>query len=391
MSEGSDVAFNLIDLDLTSGGSLEETGRGRAVVRLGELVLGTLNIPGRDERPTRDRAVRRNARRLFAELALPPIPAPTDWPSATVIVCTRDRPDNLRACLAAIARLDYPDLEVIVVDNAPTDGASRAVVEHAGVRYVLEQRAGLDNARNSGLAAATGDVVAYTDDDALPEPGWLRALVLAFESPSVAASAGLVIPSELDTPAQRLFENVYRGMGKGYDQRLLGGRNHRHALRPEHVGTGCNMAFRRSVLVELGGFDPALDVGTETGGGGDLDAFVRVMERGGVIAYRPDAVVRHRHRRTLPELRKQLYDNGSGYSAMLAAAYQRADGPQRRAIVRRYCSWIVRWQLLRIARRLLRRERLPMRLLVAELHGACVGPRAYARARAAAARGGAGE
>ena len=110
-----------------------------------------------------------------------------------------------------------------------------------------------------------------------------------FGSPDVHAVTGLVLPAELETAAQMMFEDVYGGMSKGFLMRLhvQGGR--RPVYRPEWIGVGCNMAFRRDPLLDAGGFDPALDVGTPTGGGGDLDAFQRVLESGAAIVYRPDA------------------------------------------------------------------------------------------------------
>ncbi|MFN8222211.1 MAG: glycosyltransferase [Gaiellales bacterium] len=386
MSASPESGAAVVDLDLAGRATIDERARARVIVRFRHRVLGTLNLPGRDPRPVRERAVRQSVRRLLAELVLPEVPDPETWPPVTIVVCTRSRAEGLGECLASLAALDYPDFEVVVVDNAPDDDSTKRVTDEHGVRYVLEPKPGLDWARNTGFVAARTELVAYTDDDARPEPGWLRGLARAFESPAVAAAAGLVIPGELETDAQRLFENVYRGMGKGYDFRMLGGHNRQHALRPELVGTGCNMAFRRATLEALGGFDPALDVGTATRGGGDLDAFVRVMERGEVIAYRPDAVVRHFHRRTMPELRQQLRDNGSGYVAMLLAAFGRAQGRDRARIVRRYCAWMIQWQLMRVVRRVVRRERLPMRLILAEVHGALRGVWAYRRARRAAAR-----
>ena len=119
-------------------------------------------------------------------------------------------------------------------------------------------------------------------------------------------------------------------MRKGFLMRLHVQGEHRTVYRPEWVGVGCNMAFRRDELLAVGGFDPALDVGTPTSGGGDLDAFQRMLESGAAIVYRPDAVVRHLHRRELPRLRRQLFDNGRGYAAMLLAARERGTRADRR-------------------------------------------------------------
>lgn len=309
-----------------------------------------------------------------------------ELPKITVVVCTRDRPRELESCLAALAAQRYPSYEVLVVDNASRDDTTRELARRFRARCVREDRPGLDWARNRGLAEASSPVVAYTDDDARPDAGWLAALAAGFSSPDVQAVTGLVVPAELETAAQWMFEDLYGGMEKGFRLVVHSRRGRAMTYEPERYGVGCNMAFRRQALEELGGFDPALDVGTATGGGGDLDIFQRLIERDAAIAYRPDAVVRHVHRRTKGRLRRQLFDNGRAYSAVLWASLRRADGTDRLRVVKRYCDWIWSWHLRRIARRALRREKLPAQFLLAELAGALLGPLVYGRARRHARR-----
>jgi len=247
----------------------------------------------------------------------------------SAVVCTRDRPEQLRGCLEALLSQTYGRYEVLVVDNAPTDDRTRDLAAEFGVRYTREPTPGLDWARNRGWREATGDVVAYTDDDARPDPGWLAALARAFAAPQVACVAGLVVPAELETVAQLLFEDAYGGMAKGLRARRYSDHGGPPTYRISGYGAGCNMAFRRSTLEALGGFDPALDVGTATQGGGDLDAFQRVLESGATLEYCPDAIVGHLHRRGMRQLRRQLLDNGRGFSAALWAAWLRARGKER--------------------------------------------------------------
>jgi glycosyltransferase involved in cell wall biosynthesis len=396
------VSPELRDLDLLDpwdGRRL--TPRDRTVVRLGGSPLGLLRErpagPLEDPAPSARAlselwdqvAVGLAARRLTA------VDEGAETLAASAVVCTRDRAGSLDACLAALAEQSHPTYEVVVVDNASRDDTTRRVAHGWSARYVREPQPGLDWARNRGLAVSRAPIVAFTDDDARPEPEWLAALVRGFGSPDVAAVTGLVLPAELETAAQLAFEDVYGGMGKGYRLRLHAQQSRRPTYRPEWVGVGCNMAFRRAALLELGGFDPALDVGTATGGGGDLDAFQRLLEAGAVIAYRPDAVVRHIHRREGTALRRQLFDNGRAYSAMLTAAFLRAHGLDRSRVASRYLRWLARWHAARLARALAGRERLPLRLVAAEAAGAPLGPVLYlgarrtARRRAAAERPGA--
>lgn len=377
----------LVDVELLEPDDDRGPLGGRAVVRVDGSPLGLLyELDGRD--PTEraltelwdDLAVALAARRLRA--------ADDSWspPASSVVVCTRDRAEWLDGCLAALAEQDHPTYEVVVVDNASRDDETLRVARSWSARYVREPRPGLDWARNRGLAAARAAIVAFTDDDARPEPAWLSSLARGFASPEVAAVTGLVLPAELATPAQLAFEDEYGGMSKGFALRLHAQQSRRPVYRPEWVGVGCNMAFRRSVLLAAGGFDPALDVGTATGGGGDLDAFQRLLEAGAVIAYRPDAVVRHLHRRTDAALRRQLFDNGRAYSAMLTAAFLRARGVDRSRVAARYVRWLARWHAVRLARSLAGKEALPFRHVAAEASGAPLGPALYLRARRTARR-----
>ncbi|MDB6056180.1 MAG: glycosyl transferase, group 2 family protein, partial [Verrucomicrobiales bacterium] len=146
-------------------------------------------------------------------------------PSISVAVCTRDRADDLRACLTALSDLDEPPLEVIVVDNAPRTSATRDLVEalqrsplRGGTRfrYILEPKPGLDWARNRAIEEACGEIVAYTDDDVLVDRGWTRAIAKTFaDNPDVMALTGLVEPYELETEAQITFEEL-GGFSRGY-------------------------------------------------------------------------------------------------------------------------------------------------------------------------------
>ena len=159
--------------------------------------------------------------RELAEVRHPDPPAAL--PSLTVAVCSRDRPGDLELCLQAVSELDYPELDVVVVDNAPLTDATRVLVERRfpSFRYILEPRPGLDWARNRALAEARGEILAYTDDDVVVDGRWAREIGAAFADDSgIAAVTGLVVPFELETPAQQLFEH-YRGFGRGFRRRVF--------------------------------------------------------------------------------------------------------------------------------------------------------------------------
>ncbi len=317
-------------------------------------------------------------------------PAPS-WapPVVTVAVCTRDRPADLAACLDAIATLAYPALDVVVVDNAPrSDETRRVVAAHAGVRYACEPRPGLDWARNKATAEARGEIVAFTDDDVVVDPGWVSALAGTFaEDPDVMAVTGLVVPHELDTEAQMLFERS-GGFGRGVHRRWFAARDAGapiawHLGGAGFFGTGANMAFRRRLFVEVGDFDPALDVGTVTEGGGDLDMFFRVLKAGYTLSYEPDAIVRHRHRREYARLRAQLRSNGIGLFAYFARE-ARVHRDERASFRRLGLWWLVSWHLRRLAISVTNPTFFPKDLILAELGGSLRGPGRYREARRAA-------
>jgi GT2 family glycosyltransferase len=146
------------------------------------------------------------------------------------------------------------------------------------------------------------------------------------------------------------------------------------------VGVGANMAFRREALERLGGFDTALDVGTPAGGGGDVDMFHRLLAAGMTLRYEPMALAWHRHRRDLGALRRQLYFNGVSYGVYLFKVWRSQTLPGR--IVAGYgLHWASRWLVGRLVGRLLGRERLPLRLIIAELLGAMHSPWAFVASR----------
>ncbi|WP_284704740.1 glycosyltransferase [Nocardioides bruguierae] len=251
--------------------------------------------------------------------------ADADAPLVTVVICTRDRADQLVTCLATLRRQDHPAMEVVVVDNAPSDDATQvafgsAVGDDRRFRYVREDVPGVSAARNRGLAEAHGGIVAYTDDDVHVDSSWVSATARAFaEHPAAACVTSLVCARTLDTPAERFFDDRV-SWSLACEPRTytpLEATEPLHPFAAGAFGTGAGMAFRTSVLRDLGGFDELLGAGTPTRGGEDLDAFARVLLAGHELHYEPSAVVWHSHRADLPSLRKQMLGYGSGLSAYL--------------------------------------------------------------------------
>jgi len=305
----------------------------------------------------------------------------------TVAVCTRDRAEQLKDCLTSLSKLAYSKVDILVVDNAPSTDETRKLVqsEFPDFRYVVEPRPGLDWARNRAIDEARGEILAYTDDDVLVDPLWVSALVKVFQDdPAVMAVTGLVAPFEMETQAQVLFER-YGGFGRGFKRIWYHvdftsrGDSFLH-IGAGKFGTGANMAYRRAVFGKIGEFDPALDVGTVTNGGGDLEMFFRVLEEGHTLVYEPAALVWHRHRRTYKELHVQLTNHGIGlYSYFMRSArnYPR----RRREIIRFGLWWFWYWNIRRFLKSYITTPRVPRDLILAELRGALIGVTRYPKAR----------
>lgn len=255
------------------------------------------------------------------------VPA-TDPPLISVVVATRERPRSLTMCLDSLSRMDYPDYEIVVVDNAPATDATASLVgkrAEQNLCYVHEPRRGLAAAHNCGLERARGAIVAFTDDDVILDRKWLTEISRGFRAaPDVACVTGLIMPAELQTQAQLLLE-THGHFGKGFEQRVVNRGTHRPAdplfpFTAGKLGSGANMAFRTDRLRELGGFDPATGTGTTARGGDDLAAFFSVLAAGHSLVYQPTALAWHHHRRDLESLRNQVYGYGVGLGAYLTSA-----------------------------------------------------------------------
>ncbi|MGC1528846.1 MAG: glycosyltransferase [Phormidesmis sp.] len=309
-----------------------------------------------------------------------------DWPLVTVAVCTRDRTEDIQLCLDAICKLDYPNLDILVVDNAPQTEATKALIEdnYPQVRYVLEPQPGLDWARNRAVLEAKGEIIAYTDDDVVVDAGWVKAIAQTFaENENIMAVTGLIVPYELETEAQVLFEE-YGGFGKGFTYKEyyvpVGEKMPWWMAGAGQYGAGANMAYRRALFTDIGGFDPALDVGTVTNGGGDLEMFFRVVESNHLLAYTPAAMVRHRHRRSYEKLKTQITNNGVGFYAYVACGF--ACYPKSfRNFLAIALYWFIYWNLRRAWISFKHPTRIPSDLIWAELKGSFIGLLRYAKAR----------
>ncbi|GGC26658.1 hypothetical protein GCM10011371_12800 [Novosphingobium marinum] len=245
--------------------------------------------------------------------------------SASIIVCTRDRPGSLERCLRALDALETPPLEIVVVDNAPLDGRTRPVVERFGkARYVAEPAPGLSRARNAGIAAASGDILAFTDDDTEVTTHWLAMLASGFDDPRTGCVTGLVLPADLSTEAAFRFEFGYGGLQRGFLPQTFGPRflESRPWDAPylDAIGAGASMALRRAALDDVGPFDERLGAGA-AGCSEDTELWHRLLLKGWTCRYEPLASVFHHHRDSADALLEQTRSYMRGHAVALFAQY----------------------------------------------------------------------
>lgn len=265
-----------------SGSGTDQPARVRAALQAGAAgVLASTYVPRSDYTAPRPRCMQADAQTPFtASEELSPL---ADPPLVSVVVCAADAGATLPACLRSLHELDYPRLELIVVDDGSSDETAAIARRDGGVRLLCQSRRGLAAARNAGVRAARGEIVAFTDADCVVDRAWLRHLVGTMLADQLAVCGG---PNH-SQPTTRLRAAAIAAAPGAPAPVLLGPR------RAEHL-PGCNLAFRRRELLQLGGFDPQFRAA-----GDDVDICWRAQTNGLALGYNPAAVVWHQRRITL--------------------------------------------------------------------------------------------
>jgi O-antigen biosynthesis protein len=228
--------------------------------------------------------------RAFAET---PFPANVSWPRISVVVCTYNDERTLRSCYDGLLELEYPDYEVIVVNDGSTD-ATDDITREYDFRLISRENRGLASARNAGLDAATGEIVAYIDADARPDPYWLSHLAVSFLKSSHVGVGGPNIPPRDDGAIAECVANAPGGPI--------------HVLLSDQLAEhipGCNMAFWKKSLKAIGGFDPQFRIA-----GDDVDICWRLQQEGWTVGFSPGAVVWHHRRQSVRGYLKQQLEYG---------------------------------------------------------------------------------
>lgn len=301
-----------------AGGS--DYHRARFLVREGQTVRGFVTVDIAEGQVRVD-----ELRRAVEELpAAVPEPEPFR-PPISVVICTRDRGGLLREAVDSVLASDYPDFEVVVVDNAGSTSETRDVaLRHPDprVRYVHEPLAGLSYGRNRGMQVAAHEYVAFIDDDVVVDRHWLTGIARGFgRDPRVGLVCGLVPSGEIRTRTQAWFDQrVTWADARKPCVYSLSSPPAELPLFPFQVGaygTGANTALTRTAFERLGGFDVTLGVGQPTKGGEDIDMYLRMLAAGYFISVEPSAITWHRHRSDLPALKAQARGYGTGMGAWI--------------------------------------------------------------------------
>lgn len=308
-------------------------------------------------------------------------------PRISVVICTRNRPRMLAEALKSVLASSYPHFNIVIVDNAPDDDSTSRYVESLGdpaVTLVRQPVPGLSVARNTGAEVATGELIAFTDDDVVVDPNWLHWLGRTFAAePQAGCITGLVASGEVRTPTQRYFEQqvswstnlertIFDLARPPLDSKMF-------PFRVGAYGTGANFAMPRDVLFQLGGFDEGLGVGAPTGGGEDIDMFVRVLLGGHRLVYEPAATVWHRHRSDIEGLRVQARGYGLGLGAWLTKVA--FDRKTQMLALRKSLNGARHLSTMVTSTATDEHLEIPKDLRRAQLLGIARGPISYARAR----------
>jgi cellulose synthase/poly-beta-1,6-N-acetylglucosamine synthase-like glycosyltransferase len=244
---------------------------------------------------------------LFSEC---PFLSSYQWPRISVVVCTYNGQRTMRDCCEGLSQIEYPNFEVIAVNDGSTD-ATAAIPKEYGFRVISTSNHGLSHARNTGLEAATGEIVAYLDDDARPDPHWLQYIAFEFMRSGHAAIGGPNIPPPGDGWIAECVANAPGGPA--------------HVLLSDRIAEhipGCNMAFRKSALQAIGGFD--LQYRTA---GDDVDVCWRIQQKGWTIGFSPAAMVWHHRRNSVKSYWKQQYGYGKAEALLEEKWPEKFNGP----------------------------------------------------------------
>jgi O-antigen biosynthesis protein len=315
------IAVHALELaePLTIAGNLEGYGQVRLALMWQGMPVGWLDL-AHDGSKTIPGSLLQDAVDQTAWTKPEPIIALPTGVSVSIVIATCDRPEALRRCLESLmGQRSDRSVEILVIDNRPSQGnTEQLATAFPNVRYIAEARPGGSFARNAGFAASRGEIVITLDDDVVVPPNWLENLVAPFARSEIDVVTGNLLPLALETVSQQIFEIYDGSLGRGFvsfeadyqwfSQRFL-------AVPTWELGATAIAAFRSKTILDdprVGWMDERLGPGVPSGAGEDLYFFYRILQAGHRLVYEPRAWGWHEHRRTMPELRKQLFNYSKG-------------------------------------------------------------------------------
>ena len=259
----------------------------------------------------------------------------------SIIICTVDRFDDLEKCLESLRPFKPSVAEIIVVNNGPHVAAVMDVGRRHDATVVSEDQRGVSRARNAGIRAATGRILAFLDDDSVAGPDWLPLLLAPFGDAQVLAVVGSIFAQTLRDPVSQAFDYLHRTQFPESQVTLDGNAGNSFPMRAALVGNA-NMAIRREAFDRFGNFDPRFGRGSRIGSGEEPDLLVRVLLGGGKIVVQPEARILHRHPTEWRAVRRWAFQSGCAHTAILSKYFLQKSS--LRAPIFRYALSRLRWR-----------------------------------------------
>jgi GT2 family glycosyltransferase len=262
--------------------------------------------------------------------------------SASLIVCTVDRTADLEECLKSLRPFRAEVNDIIVVNNGPHLEAVEEVARRHDARVVTEPRRGVSRARNAGIRAAAGNILAFLDDDSVADPNWLPLLLAPFEDPQVLGVVGSVWAQSLADPVSQAFDRMHRAPLPESKLTLpAASEKNSFPLRQALVGNA-NLAIRREAFERFGYFDTRFGRGTRIGSGEEPDLLLALLLGGGKIVIEPAAGIFHRHSTDPRAFRRWAFQSGCAHTAMMVKYFLRESS--RRGAILRYAASRIFWR-----------------------------------------------
>ncbi len=295
----------------------------------------------------------------------------------SIIICTRDRSQELAHCLSKLTLQCGSHDEIIVVDNRPSNDMARQIALKFGAKYYLVTNGGKSTALNVGIKRSNSDIIAFLDDDCFVEDGWKYSITRHFEDQDIAYVSGLEKPYELRTMAQKILE-LKGGFSKGVNFRCFTKDTYKNiwwrGVPVYLIGLGGNSAVRKSAILKVGGFDEMFGPGEDIWAGESTEICYRLLQGGYTLVYDPEAIVLGKYVEEYNVLKHRLFSYGLGDMAIHTKFLINYGDLRSLSEILFYRSFR---QLQRMYQSAIGKSKFPIHLIVLEWLGNILGPWAF--------------